>query len=137
MKSLDTTYTFSAAYADIDRMGYLYYGQYARYLELARVALFKSIGISYDEIEKQGVWLPILDFSIQYVKPILYDIEMEIKVKIQKKPLVKMQILYEIFDKNQVLYTTAETTLFYFNPKRNKPQRIPEFLKILVDPYFE
>jgi len=34
-------------YAETDRMGFVYYGNYAQYLELGRVALLKEIGISY------------------------------------------------------------------------------------------
>jgi acyl-CoA thioester hydrolase len=38
-------------YGETDAMKYVYYGNYAEYLEVARVELFRSIGISYDEIE--------------------------------------------------------------------------------------
>ena len=47
------TYTLRVRYGETDPMKYVYYGNYAEYLEVARVELFRSIGISYDEIEKK------------------------------------------------------------------------------------
>ena len=54
-------------------MKYVYYGNYAEYLEVARVELFRKIGISYNEIEQRGIWLPVSEYSIKYLKPAKYD----------------------------------------------------------------
>ncbi|HNK41010.1 MAG TPA: hotdog domain-containing protein, partial [Flavobacteriales bacterium] len=34
-------------YAETDRMGYVYYGVYAQYFEVARVEALRALGISY------------------------------------------------------------------------------------------
>jgi acyl-CoA thioester hydrolase len=60
-------------------MKYVYYGNYAEYLEVARVELFRELGMSYDEIENQGIWLPVSEFNIKYLKPARYDELLEIK----------------------------------------------------------
>ena len=42
-------------YADTDQMGYVYYGRYANFYEIARVELFRSLGFSYKDLEDKGV----------------------------------------------------------------------------------
>ena len=83
-------------YGETDPMKYVYYGNYAEYLEVARVELFRSIGISYDEIEKKGIWLPVSEYHIKYIKPAKYDDLLQIHTKIIKKPTVKIDFEYTI-----------------------------------------
>ena len=64
LKMIHTTHTLRVRYAETDPMKYVYYGHYATYLEVARVELFRTLGIPYDDIEKQGIWLPVSEFSI-------------------------------------------------------------------------
>ena len=43
-------------------MGYVYYGNYATYFEVARVEAFRSLGINYKEMEGKGMMLPGLSY---------------------------------------------------------------------------
>ena len=79
---LQTTHQIRVRYGETDPMKYVYYGNYAEYLEVARVELFRKIGISYNEIEQQGIWLPVSEYSIKYLKPAKYDDLLEIKTTI-------------------------------------------------------
>ena len=71
---LQTTHQIRVRYGETDPMKYVYYGNYAEYLEVARVELFRKIGISYNEIEQRGIWLPVSEYSkkIKLCKLILY-----------------------------------------------------------------
>ena len=40
-------HTFRARYGETDKMGFVYYGNYAEYFEVGRVELFRKLGISY------------------------------------------------------------------------------------------
>ena len=42
-------------YAETDQMGYVYYGNYATYYEVARAESLRSLGFSYKLLEEQGV----------------------------------------------------------------------------------
>ena len=66
-------------YAETDRMGYVYYGNYATYFEVARVESLRNLGFSYRSLEDEGILLPVLDFSIRYRRPAYYDDELTIK----------------------------------------------------------
>ena len=38
-------------YADTDQMGFVYYGNYAAFYEVARVEAFRNLGFSYKNLE--------------------------------------------------------------------------------------
>ena len=46
-------------YAETDQMGYVYHGNYAAYFEVARTEAFRKLGISYKELEADGVGMPV------------------------------------------------------------------------------
>ena len=66
---INITHSLRVRYGETDPMKYVYYGNYAEYLEVARVELFRAIGISYNEIEKRGIWLPVSEYKIKSPKP--------------------------------------------------------------------
>lgn len=131
------THSLRVRYGETDSMKYVYYGNYAEYLEVARVELFRSIGISYDEIEKRGIWLPVSDFKIKYIRPAKYDDLLTIHTKITKKPTAKIEFEYQIFNENKELLTEAHTTLFFLDAKTQKIVRCPEFLMELIEKHWE
>jgi acyl-coA thioester hydrolase, ybgC/ybaW family len=117
-------------------MKYVYYGNYAEYLEVARVELFRKIGISYNEIEQRGIWLPVSEYSIKYLKPAKYDDLLEIKTTIKKLPSVRIEFEYEIYNQANEKLTEAHTTLFFLDAEKQKITKCPEFLINLIKKYW-
>lgn len=134
---IHTTHSLRVRYGETDPMKYVYYGNYAEYLEVARVELFRSIGISYDEIENQGIWLPVSEYKIKYLKPAKYDQLLEIHTYIRKMPGVKIEFEYEIFNESKEKVTEATTTLFFLDAKSGKIMRCPEFLMDFIEKNWE
>ncbi|KNB60767.1 MULTISPECIES: acyl-CoA thioesterase [Chryseobacterium] len=130
---IHTTHSIRVRYAETDPMKYVYYGNYAAYFELGRVELFRSIGISYDEIEKLGIWLPVSDYNIKYLKPALYDQKLEIHTYVKKIPGVRIEFEYEIYNEEKIKITEASTTLFFLNAETNKVIKCPDFLMKLIE----
>ena len=132
LKMIHTTHTIRVRYAETDPMKYVYYGNYATYFEVARVELFRTLGIPYDDIEKRGIWLPVSEFSIKYLKPALYDQNLEIHTFIKKIPGVRIEFDYEIYNDSKEKITEAKTTLFFLDSKLNKVIKCPDFLMNLL-----
>ncbi|WP_139423324.1 MULTISPECIES: acyl-CoA thioesterase [Chryseobacterium] len=130
---IHSKHSLRVRYAETDPMKYVYYGNYATYFELGRVELFRSIGISYDEIEKQGIWLPVSDYKIKYLKPALYDQKLEIHTFMKKIPGVRIEFEYEIYNEEGIKITEASTTLFFLNAETNKVIKCPDFLMKLIE----
>lgn len=132
LKMIHTTHTIRVRYAETDPMKYVYYGNYATYFEVARVELFRTLGIPYDDIEKRGIWLPVSEFSIKYLKPALYDQNLEIHTFIKKVPGVRIDFEYEIYNDSKEKITEAKTTLFFLDAESNKIIKCPDFLMELL-----
>ncbi|SHJ95813.1 acyl-CoA thioesterase [Epilithonimonas mollis] len=129
---IHTTNSIRVRYGETDPMKYVYYGNYAEYFEVARVELFRKLGMSYDEIEKKGIFLPVSEYKIKYLKPALYDQLLEIHTYIRKIPGVKIEFDYEIYNQDKIKITEASTTLFFLDAETNKIVRCPDFLLDLI-----
>lgn len=134
---ISTTHTIRVRYGETDPMKYVYYGNYAEYLEVARVELFRSIGISYDEIEKKGIWLPVSEYNIKYLKPAKYDEILEIRTFIKQKPNVRIYFEYEIYNSLGEKITEASTTLFFLDSEKQKIIKCPDFLLELIQTHWK
>ena len=92
--------TVRVRYAETDRMGYVYYGNYPQYYEVGRVEALRQIGTSYKEMEDNGVMLPVYTCNIKYHKSALYDDLLVIKTSIKVLPAVRISFDYEIYNQN-------------------------------------
>jgi len=120
--------SFRIRYSETDQMGVVYHGNYAQYLELARVEWLRSLGISYKTMEEGGIMLPVISLSINYIKPALYDDLITVKVILKKKPAVRIEFDYEITNEAGDLLATANTVLVFMDMKRKRPTKCPQFL---------
>jgi len=123
-------------YAETDQMGYVYYGNYAAFYEVARVECIRSLGFTYKALEEMGVMMPVLELHTFYYQPARYDELLTIKVTIPKLPTLKILFTYEIFDEAGKLLNKGETTLVFINMKTGKPVRMPEVMAKLLEPHF-
>ena len=53
-------------YGETDQMGVVHHGNYALYLEMGRTEWLRTFGVSYSEMEKQGVMLPVITMILNY-----------------------------------------------------------------------
>ncbi|UXP31947.1 acyl-CoA thioesterase [Reichenbachiella agarivorans] len=123
-------------YGETDQMGYVYYGNYAMYYEVARVESLRTLGLSYREMEAMGVMMPVLENRSKYIAPGRYDELLTIKVKLPEMPNVRIRFEYEIYNEQNKLINIGETTLVFVDMESNKPCKMPEVMEKLLAPYF-
>ena len=107
-------------------MGYVYYGNYAEYYEVARVEMLRSLGMDYASMESSGVMMPVLELNCKYIKPALYDQEITIKTTINELPGVRIYFVYELFNEAGELINIGKTTLVFVDMAKNRPCSPPE-----------
>lgn len=120
-------------YAETDQMGFVYYGNYASYFEVARTEMMRGMGVSYKDMETRGCMMPMVDMSIRYLKPARYDDVLRIVTMLHKMPNTRMTFQYEIYndDTNQLL-NVGDTTLAFINSITYKPMRAPQWFLELI-----
>jgi len=120
--------SFHVRYAETDQMGYVYYGNYAQYLEMGRVAWLRSLNVSYKTMEENGIMLPVISMQIDFKKPALYDDLLTVKSKLKKTPSVKIEFDYIIFNEKNELLVTANTVLAFIDMKTKRPTACPDYI---------
>jgi len=127
---------FRVRYGETDQMGYVYYGNYAQYFEMGRVEWLRNLGISYKRMEELGIMLPVLNLNINYLKPAKYDDLLTLKTNLLKKPSVRIEFDFELFNENNVLLTKGFTSLVFIDIAKNKPTKAPDYILEKINPFF-
>ncbi|MEQ9280480.1 MAG: thioesterase family protein [Balneola sp.] len=127
---IEYTHTLRSRYGETDKMGYVYYGRYLEYFEVARTEMIRGFGLSYRELEENGVMLPVIHSELEYKIPVHYDVEMEIKVMVFDIPQVRLQTFYEVSTQAQKIpHVLGEVSLCFMDSVSRRPCRAPdEFL---------
>ncbi len=123
-------------YAETDQMGYVYYGNYASYYEVARTEMLRSTGVSYKELEDMGVMLPVTDLSSKYLKAAKYDDLITINIYIREKPGIRIKFEYELFNEAGELLNTGFTQLVFVDMEKGRPCKPPQVFVDKMAPFF-
>ena len=125
-------------YSETDKMGYLYYGNYAALYEIGRVETIRSLGISYQSLEdKHGIMLPVLSLEARYRQPARYDEELTIRTVLNEMPGKMITFHHEIINEQNQSINQATVKLFFIEIDSNKRISVPIFIKEKLEPYFE
>lgn|SRR5690554_2574061 len=120
-------------YAETDQMGVVYHGNYAQYFEMGRVEWLRNQGVSYKELEQNGVMLPVVSLTMNYKKPAFYDDELTVVTMLKYLGGAKIEFEYEIYNQTQELLTTACVVLVFVDMKTKRPITVPKYLERLIN----
>lgn len=117
-------------------MGYVYYGYYAMYYEVARVEALRALGLTYKSLEEMGIIMPVLENHSWFIAPGRYDEQLRIVTTLAEKPSVKIRFTYEIYNESGALINRGETLLAFVDRKTNRPVRPPQAMMDVLKPFF-
>lgn len=125
-------------YGETDQMGYLYYGFYALYYEQGRADAMRQIGLSYRELEAQGIMMPVIEMNAQYFRPALYDdlITVKTSVLLLEQDSKQIQFHSDLYNEAGKLLNKGIVTLVFYNPNTKKKINMPEALYQKLQPFF-
>lgn len=133
-KKAENSTQIRVRYAETDTMGILHHSMYPVYFEEGRTELMRSLGMSYDAMEKKGVILPVYSVQVKYLKPASYDDLLTVKTVLAEIKGVRIRFEYSIYNEQTDLLATGEVVLIFTNPDSFKPCRPPVwFMDLLED----
>lgn len=88
--------TIRVIYGDTDSGGVVYYGNYMRYFEIGRTELMREWLCSYNEIEKMGFILPVIECWSRNKAPAYYDDLITVETEITELTKLKCKFSYRI-----------------------------------------
>ena len=124
-------------YADTDKMGYLYYGNYPVLYEIGRTEAIRSLGLSYQELEDEyHVMMPVIHVESRYIKPLYYDEEAIIHTMIKELPTKLIKFDHDIYNAKGDKVHVGSVKLFFVDMKTNKRVSMPSILFDQLKKYF-
>ena len=115
-------------YHHTDQMGIVHHSNYIKFFEAARTEWLRAAGLTYAEMERRGVMMPIVDVQIRYRQPSYYDEMLSIMTYVDELPMARMTFRYEIRGEDGRDIASGTTTLGFIDSVTRRPQRAPEWL---------
>ena len=116
-------------YGETDQMGYLYYGKYAEYYEVGRAEAIRSLGMSYQEMEKaHKIMMPVMSLQMRFVRPALYDELLTVRTTLRQLSLDTITFHHEIFNEKKKLVNGGSVKLCFVDMATNKSVAAPTYL---------
>ena len=121
------TISIRVRYPEVDAMGYLHHSRYFQYFEMGRVELLRSIGHSYAELERQGVFFVVVKVECRFKAPARYDEELILTTRVVRQAHVRIDHAYEL-RRGETLLAEAATTIACVG-RDGQLQQIPSSLE--------
>ena len=99
-------------YKETDQMGLVYHANYFTWFEIARIELLDQLGCPYVELEKEDFLLPVLSCNATFHLPAFFDDRLDVEVKIEEMPLVRIKACYEVRRNTDLIATGATKHAF-------------------------
>ncbi len=117
-----------------DYAGNAWHGAYVTWMEQARIASMKSIGIDFANLVAIGCDLPVVEMSLRYHRSLKMGEAAVVKCKVQNLDGVRIKWDYEIQSADQTItYTTATVALVAVDAEKGKIMRqLPATVKAAI-----
>ncbi len=92
-------YSRRVNYYETDQMAIVHHTNYIRMFEEARLDMMEQCGMPYDEIERMGIIIPVVDAYARYHSSLRYGDELEVEVKVKKFNGIRLIYDYRIYIK--------------------------------------
>jgi acyl-CoA thioester hydrolase len=117
-------------------MGVVYYGVYPLYYEEGRTEMLRELGLTYADMEKDGILLPVIELNCNYIAPAYYDELLTIRTYLREMPYVRIRFDYDIINPAKKIINRGFTSLVFLNKSTSRPVKAPEYLTSRLEQFF-
>ncbi|MBL0691475.1 MAG: acyl-CoA thioesterase [SAR324 cluster bacterium] len=118
-------------YCEIDQMGIVHHSNYWNWFEITRIKWLAQHGISYQELENKGYFLPLIEANIHYFKPLRFGDRILVDSEPKRPRLSLINFDYKIHNQHNDLVTSASTSHALVGA-HHRPIRFPKFLSDIL-----
>ena len=87
---------YRVPYADTDQMGVVYYANYLKYFEMFRSEMLIDAGLSYLQMEKKGIAMPVLEAVCRYKRSAHFEDRLSITGRVAEAKGARVKIECEV-----------------------------------------
>jgi acyl-CoA thioester hydrolase len=117
--------TFRVRFAETDQMGVAHHAAYVVWLEAARVEWMRERGLSYRELEEQGISMAVSALSLRYRRAARFDDRIAIDARLVAIRSRYGRYRYRLVGEDGALLAEA-TTEHVATDRRGRAVRLPE-----------
>jgi acyl-CoA thioester hydrolase len=125
-------------YSETDQMGVVYHARYLVWLDIARCDYLRQNGMTYRDLENQGLRLAVSEMSIKYRQPARYDDLVRVLCWVRSVASRRVEFGYLVEDADdRRLLATATTSLLALDTAMSLtrlPAAVREKLHPVTDP---
>ncbi len=114
---------------ECDPLGIVWHGHYIVYFEDGRESFGKEHGISYLDVQRNGFATPIVKTTTEHFLPLKYGETVRIETTFVNTPTAKMIFRYELFNEENKLVCSGETTQVFIDLEGNLQLYNPDFFQ--------
>ena len=119
-----TPYTRMVFYHETDRMDIVNHSNYIHMAEEARVDFMDKIGVGYNQMEEEGIMLPVLGVTCEYKHSLHFGEHLAVYSYITKYNGFKLELRYDILCVETGQLCAVATSSHCFTDTKIKPMRI-------------
>lgn len=121
-------------YEDTDAGGVVYHASYLRFLERARTEMLREKMFEQHKLSENKILFAVQGLEIKYIKPAYLDDLLNITTSIEQQQPTRLYFKQTIHrSSDQTLITVATVTVVCVSPPPFRVQKIPPFIKNLVE----
>jgi acyl-CoA thioester hydrolase len=117
-------------YAETDQMGVAYYANYLVWFEVARADWLRAAGLTYRQLEADGLFLPVIEAHCEYRAPVRYDDALAVRAAARLASPARLAFDYDITGPGGPVATGS--TVHALLDGRGRPVRVPAAIKDLI-----
>ncbi len=121
--------TVRVRYQETDQMGFVYYSNYFVYFEMGRIEFLRNLGFSYSELEKENIFLAVIEAHCKYRAPARFDDLLIIKTWLSKMKYARVEFCYEIRREGEEKLIAEGSTVLACLDENRRPRTIPDKIK--------
>jgi acyl-CoA thioester hydrolase len=119
-------------YAESDQMGFAHHANYVVWLEEARIEWLRAVGLSYRELEAQGVLMPVIEVGITYKRSFRFDDDVELVTRAEVLGRTRVSFATRIQLHGEDSARAEGRVVIAAVNREGRPQRIPDDLVRLL-----
>ncbi len=127
--------TVRVRYQETDKMGIVYYSNYFVYFEMGRIEFLRDLGISYAQLERENVFLAVVDAHCRYRSPAEFDDLLVVNTHLSKLKHTRIEFFYEIRRVGEEKLIVEGSTMLACLDGARRPRVIPNKVKEIIDSY--
>jgi acyl-CoA thioester hydrolase len=113
-------------------MGIAYHGNYFAWFEVGRTDLLRGLGLTYRELEADGLRLPVIETRARFLRPALYDDMLDVRTRLAELGGASLSFEYAVHREDSETPLATGATVHAAVDREGKPRRLPKQIRSLL-----